>query len=106
MMRVEFRPLPIWPHESTPADRRRSCVRSRSGLEALRAVDRHGITRRGEQYAGFKALPPGGPSVERGRLLVEQHGSVRRALLATHPDHGGDPSELADVQAYREAHDA
>jgi hypothetical protein len=29
------------------------------GLEALRKVDRYGITRRGEQYAGWKALPPG-----------------------------------------------
>lgn len=29
------------------------------GLEALRRVDRYGITRRGEQYAGWKALPPG-----------------------------------------------
>jgi len=25
------------------------------GLEALRAVDRYGISRRGEQYAGFRA---------------------------------------------------
>lgn len=29
------------------------------GLEALRRVDRYGITRRGEQYAGWKALPAG-----------------------------------------------
>lgn len=29
------------------------------GLQALRAADRYGITRRGEQYAGFKALPAG-----------------------------------------------
>jgi hypothetical protein len=29
------------------------------GLEALRKVDRYGITRRGEQYAGWKALPAG-----------------------------------------------
>lgn len=29
------------------------------GLEALRKVDRYGITKRGEQYQGFKALPPG-----------------------------------------------
>lgn len=28
-------------------------------LEALRKVDRYGITRRGEQYAGWKALPAG-----------------------------------------------
>lgn len=28
-------------------------------LEALRLVDRYGVTKRGEQYAGFKALPAG-----------------------------------------------
>lgn len=27
------------------------------GLEALRKVERYGITKRGEQYAGFRALP-------------------------------------------------
>lgn len=27
-------------------------------LEALRKVDRYGVTQRGEQYQGFKALPP------------------------------------------------
>lgn len=73
------------------------------GLEALRAVDRYGITRSGEQYAGFKALPPGGPSVERGAQLIRDHGGLRRALMATHPDHGGDSSQFADVQAAREA---
>lgn len=29
------------------------------GLNALRTVDRYGITKRGEQYAGWKALPTG-----------------------------------------------
>ena len=29
------------------------------GLEALRKVERYGITKRGEQYTGWKALPPG-----------------------------------------------
>ena len=29
------------------------------GLESLRRVDRYGITERGEQYTGFKALPAG-----------------------------------------------
>ena len=29
------------------------------GLEALRKVDRYGVTKRGEQYAGWKALPSG-----------------------------------------------
>jgi hypothetical protein len=28
-------------------------------LEALRAVDRHGVSKRGEQYAGWTALPAG-----------------------------------------------
>jgi hypothetical protein len=29
------------------------------GLEALRKVERYGITKRGEQYTGWSALPPG-----------------------------------------------
>ena len=73
------------------------------GLEALRAVDRHGITRRGEQYAGFKALTAGGPSADRGRELIREHGGVRKALMATHPDRGGNADDFADVQAAREA---
>jgi hypothetical protein len=75
------------------------------GLEALRAVDRHGVTRRGEQYAGWKALPTGsGPSPERGRRIIREHGGdVRKALMATHPDHGGDAEKFADVQAARGA---
>lgn len=32
------------------------------GLEALRAVDRYGISRRGEQYAGFRGALPAGAS--------------------------------------------
>lgn len=73
------------------------------GLEALRAVDRHGISRRGQQYAGFRELMPGsGPSASRGQTLIDEHGSVTAALKATHPDHGGDPRAFADVQAARE----
>lgn len=71
------------------------------GLEALRAVDRYGITRRGEQYAGFLKLETSAPSVDRGRQLVEEAGGIRQALMRHHPDHGGDPRALADVQAYR-----
>lgn len=73
------------------------------GLEALRKVDRYGMTSRGEQYAGWKQLEAGGPSVERGRELIREHGDVKRALMATHPDHGGDPEQFADVQAARAA---
>jgi len=73
------------------------------GLEALRAVDRYGVTRRGEQYAGWKQLESGGPSIDRGRELVRTHGGIRQALMATHPDRGGDPQDFADVQAFRGA---
>lgn len=69
------------------------------GLEALRAVDRHGVTKRGEQYAGWKALPSGngGPDPERGRVLIREHGGEREALMATHPDRGGNADDFADV---------
>lgn len=75
------------------------------GLEALRAVDRFGITRKGEQYAGWKQLPAGspGPSIERGRELIAEYGGVREAIKATHPDHGGDREDFEAVQAAREA---
>jgi len=73
-------------------------------LEALRKVDRYGVTKRGEQYRGWKALPAGddGPSAYRGGQLVDEHGSVRAALMATHPDRGGDSAAFADVQAFRD----
>jgi len=73
-----------------------------AGLEALRAVDRYGITSTAEQYAGFAALPSGAPDPERGRQLVERAGGVSAALKRHHPDHQGDPRDFADVQAYRE----
>lgn len=69
------------------------------GLEALRAVDRYGITSQGEQYAGFKQLAAGS---SRGEDLVHQHGSVTAALKATHPDRGGDREDFEAVQAYRQ----
>jgi hypothetical protein len=34
------------------------------GLEALRKVERFGITRKGEQYSGWRALPPASGNVE------------------------------------------
>lgn len=69
------------------------------GLESLRAVDRYGITRRSEQYAGFREITAGAdePSIARGRRLIETHGGVRAALRATHPDTGGDRVDLESV---------
>lgn len=72
------------------------------GLEALRAVDRYGVTRRGEQYAGWKQLTTGDTLLrDRGAELITEHGGVTQALKATHPDHGGDATDFAAVQAAR-----
>lgn len=69
------------------------------GLEALRAVDRWGVAKRGQQYAGFALLSAGPGKEERGRQLVAQYGSVTAALRATHPDTGGDSASEADFDA-------
>ena len=69
------------------------------GLEALRAVDRYGITSTAEQYAGFLQLED---RVEKGRRLVEEAGGITAALKRHHPDQGGDPRAFQAVQAYRQ----
>lgn len=71
------------------------------GLAALRAVDRYGITRRGEQYAGFAALPSGGPDPARGKTIVDRAGGMKEALILSHPDHGGRDKDFIDVMAYK-----
>ena len=71
------------------------------GLEALRAVDRHGITSSAEQYAGFTQIGPGGGDADRGAELVRAAGGIPAALKKHHPDHGGNARDLADVQAFR-----
>jgi hypothetical protein len=82
------------------------------GLEALRAVDRYGITRSGEQYRGWTAIEAGPASSfattdEAVRWLCQQAGWAYAAnwsqegaatLLKVvakklHPDLGGDPAE-------------
>lgn len=75
------------------------------GLNALRAVDRYGITRSAEQYAGWKALPAPGATIAsheqaaRARELIDTYGSAKAALAATHPDRGGDPDDFRAVAA-------
>jgi hypothetical protein len=94
------------------------------GLEALRKVDRYGITKRGEQYTGWKALPPGialGPAdfasrEEAGRFILETAGEnpdwldgtlddielwksfYRTATKRAHPDAGGDHDTFTRLQ--------
>jgi hypothetical protein len=93
-------------------------------LEALRKVDRYGVSRRGEQYRGWGALPPAGGStatitaeVAAGvvlgfgggwsdpDLLEEVLGSweacrswIREAEKETHPDTGGKTEDFQRVQ--------
>lgn len=71
-------------------------------MEALRKVDRYGITRSGEQYRGWRMLEMGsGVSGTRGVELVAEHGSIKAALKATAPDHGGDRVDYESVLAAR-----
>lgn len=95
-------------------------------LEALRAVDRYGITRSAEQYAGWRQIGsgPSGPSPATSREeaalvlakaaypqghnaaiiagLLDDPGVVaviaRRARRFTHPDLGGSAEAFHEVQ--------
>jgi hypothetical protein len=97
-------------------------------LQALRAVDRYGVSKSGEQYRGWTALPAGSPNGQMSvddaaRLLAGyadagvtaaavltdaevRRAAYRRASLRTHPDHGGDPGAFARVTAARDLIDA
>jgi hypothetical protein len=80
------------------------------GMEALRKVDRYGVTKRGEQYTGWKALPMSTDPADaiQTREQAENYlserwsGDIRRALFETHPDRGGDTDEFRKVQRARE----
>jgi hypothetical protein len=93
-------------------------------LQALRAVDRYGVTKRGEQYTGWKALPAGsspapvdtrmsredaittvlrlaGMTVQApmNRAAVMSENELRKPILvrarrAAHPDTGGSDEEF------------
>jgi hypothetical protein len=94
-------------------------------LTALRAVDRHGVTRRGEQYRGWTAIESGsGPqmSADRAaRLLAAAGGGTPQEMLADpaararaykraasrhHPDAGGDAQTFIQITAARDLLDA
>ena len=94
-------------------------------LEALRKVDRYGVTKRGEQYTGWRALPPEGATsatftadaaaafvsaaCQNGvtaAVLLRDPESVRRAYLAAaqrlHPDRGGSVREFQQLQVAKQ----
>jgi hypothetical protein len=95
-------------------------------LEGLRRLDRYGITRSGQQYQGWSALPPGtgeAPVDEirvmtaemAAKIICETAGApdltslwttlppevraslYRTAIKKAHPDTGGDPDLAAEV---------
>lgn len=84
-------------------------------LEALRRVDRYGVTKRGEQYRGFLAIETARASgafatvdaalgflgkfvglgaAEMRVIPGAPTRALRRAQRDTHPDHGGDPDQF------------
>lgn len=98
------------------------------GLEALRKIDRYGISDSGQQYTGWKALGTGIPMPaakmtveEAARFLVEQSRTgyrifgehiasaiadpdpfYRAAAKRLHPDKGGDPALFAKLAEARD----
>lgn len=97
-------------------------------LEALRAVDRYGVSKRGEQYAGWRALEGGSSPVfgsadealdwmvryyaaDRGWDLTEAsplppRDLYRQLAKMLHPDAGGDPAAWGRLDAARQLLDA
>lgn len=89
-------------------------------LEHLRAVDRYGVTKRGEQYQGWTALPPPASSpmtkVEACQVLLRLSGAqavemgdveqqrklYRQAAMKHHPDRGGDAEQFKRLQAVKD----
>ena len=88
-------------------------------LEALRAVDRHGVTTSGEQYRGWTALPPAagaeGMTVDAAAAEISTHApfisgdwiktdveafrtALRTARVKTHPDKGGSEESFKRIE--------
>lgn len=85
-------------------------------LEALRKIDRYGVTRHGEQYKGWQALPaPNGDhwtkdeamsflgTIIGGRArILPMEDALRECEKLTHPDmQNGDSSKFKKVQQAR-----
>lgn len=87
-------------------------------LEALRMVDRYGVTRNNEQYRGFAALPEADPASQRtsaiafisrvtgwseSQVVNDPQGAYRLAARATHPDQGGSHEAFTQLQSHWKA---
>lgn len=72
-------------------------------MQALRAVDRYGVSTRGEQYRGWAAIESGGDRERRAAQdLIASYGGLAEARKATHPDRGGSTAAFIAVQAAAE----
>lgn len=82
-------------------------------LEALRAVDRYGVSKRGEQYRGWLGLPSGEEPITTEEALEflarfadngtrDPRSLYRRAAMRLHPDVGGDPEEFKRLGRVKE----
>lgn len=73
------------------------------GLEALRKVERYGITKRGEQYVGWRQIEATSSTATEARSLLQRIAHVddsvsdqrlvRLARAKTHPDRLGTPKD-------------
>jgi hypothetical protein len=66
------------------------------GLEALRKVDRYGITKRGEQYAGFRELPAGATALPPAMTVDDAARVLAGAVPFDEHGHGWDGGDLMD----------
>jgi hypothetical protein len=72
-------------------------------MQALRAVDRYGVSTKGEQYRGWTAIDSGADAKRRAAQdLIASYGGLRDALFETHPDHGGTAEAFRAVQEARD----
>jgi len=75
-------------------------------MQALRAVDRYGVSKRGEQYQGWRALPistdTGIETREQAEAFLNGYGGLTAAIKATHPDAGGKDDDFRKVMRAKE----
>jgi hypothetical protein len=69
-------------------------------MEALRKVDRYGVTKRGEQYTGWKALPAGTGAVASGMTATDAAEILLR--IAVGPDEADMPRHVEALRRNRD----
>lgn len=81
------------------------------GLEALRAVDRYGISSRAEQYVGYKAISAGTTALgasnldpDVARKIIAEESGYPLAVLTDHPDMLADAIRKAKRESHPDRH--